>query len=593
MTPKREVRTLRSECRAVTGADGVKHLVGHASTFNQSYDLGWFEETIASGAFDEDLSADPDVRCLFNHDPNFIMGRTKSKTLTLSADAIGLAYDCTPSSGPLSLQAIEAVNRGDVDGASFSFSVVKDKWEEQRDDKGAIVKTTRTIEKAKLYDVGPVVYPANPNATSSLRSMFPDGVPPEVRSRITKRNAMCACDCADCIAGDCEDCTNENCNDSNCTDCPMQSKAKALRKNIKRIDLSAQPSAGEKRAVEVLEAIRAESARESRFKASLQPDGTLELLVYEEIGYDWWTGEGLTAKSIKQQLDAAGPHTKIRVRINSPGGDAFEGIAIHNLLRAQAKPIECCVDGIAASAASVIAMCGDEIVMWPSAMMMVHNPWGICMGDAADMRKEAEVLEKISLSIGQAYVTKTGKTAAQIKDIMDSEAWMSAQDCLDGGFATSIAEQPDEEQEKEAIAMARSFRSLQRMKNVPKQFRNKTRRVDGEDLGPDCFLIVGDREDTKTWKLARKFSTKEKTKTRLIDALTRFNKLSGVSDEDKASAWTILVESCKEHGVELPEEAQDRGGLRSFLSPAQIYDFEKDLVARSADVRLRAIQASL
>ena len=201
------------------------------------------------------------------------------------------------------------------------------------------------------------------------------------------------------------------------------------------------------------------------FKAALQPSGVLELLVYEEIGENFWTGGGVTAKSVKQSLDTAGSFESITLRINSPGGDAFEGAAIYSLLRASGKPVNVFVDGIAASAASIIAMAGDTITMSNVAMLMVHNAWSLCMGDGDDMRKCADTLDKVSASIAQAYVARTGKSVAEIKAIMDEETWMGAQECVDEGFATDVAE-PDEKDDA-SMALASSFRALAKLKKVP------------------------------------------------------------------------------------------------------------------------------
>ena len=118
---------------------------------------------------------------------------------------------------------------------------------------------------------------------------------------------------------------------------------------------------------------------------------TLELLVYEQIGIDWWDGSGVTAATVAAAIKAAGQFDNITVRINSPGGSAFDGVAIFNLLRSQGKPITVFVDGIAASAASVIAMAGDTINIGVGAMLMIHNAmWG-CFGDAPALRKAADV----------------------------------------------------------------------------------------------------------------------------------------------------------------------------------------------------------
>jgi len=221
------------------------------------------------------------------------------------------------------------------------------------------------------------------------------------------------------------------------------------------------------------------------FKAALQADGTLELLVYEDIGENWWDGGGITTKTVKQQIDAAGNYSKILIRINSPGGDAFEGIGIYNLVRATKKPVEVNVDGIAASSASIIAMAGDDIVMGPNALMMIHNAWSWCMGYASDMRKMAEALDKISGAIAQTYVTKTKKELTDVLALMDAETWMTAQECLDGGFCTEIVSEPDETQPA-ALAMARNFKGLRLLKKVPDAIKPK----DGVACTCDCDNCV-------------------------------------------------------------------------------------------------------
>jgi ATP-dependent protease ClpP protease subunit len=213
------------------------------------------------------------------------------------------------------------------------------------------------------------------------------------------------------------------------------------------------------------------SIRKPMFRAALQSDGTLELLVYEEIGENWWSGGGVTAKTVKEQLDQAGPYTRMAVRINSPGGDAFEGIAIHNLLRAQGKPIDVYVDGIAASAASVIAMAGDTRTMGSGAMMMIHNAWCSCVGYADDMRKMADTLDKVSGAVAETYVKRAGLSEDDAHALMDAESWLSAQECVDKGLATAVAE--DDENDDAAMALARSFKSLSRMAKLPEKLRTE------------------------------------------------------------------------------------------------------------------------
>ena len=214
------------------------------------------------------------------------------------------------------------------------------------------------------------------------------------------------------------------------------------------------------------------------FRASVSTDGEFEILLYDEIGADWM-GNGITAKSVRASLDAASAYSKIVLRINSPGGDAFEGIAIGNVLKATGKPIDVHVDGLAASAASIVAMCGDTITMASNAMMMVHNAWTLCAGYASDMRKMADTLDRISTSIAQTYVDKTSKPLDEIQALMDAESWMSATDCLEGGFCTAIAAANEP-----AIAMARGFKVLNLMKRVPESLLNDD--IDSVD-GCQCY----------------------------------------------------------------------------------------------------------
>ncbi len=217
--------------------------------------------------------------------------------------------------------------------------------------------------------------------------------------------------------------------------------------------------------------VRAKAPERPFFRAALRQDGTLEIQIYEVIGEDWWTGGGVTGKAVADQIKAAGVYQKILLRINSPGGDVFEGIAIYNLVRAEKKPVEVRVDGIAASAASIIAMAGDEIIMGPNTMMSVHNAWTYCQGFASDMRTTADKLDKISGAIAQTYVTRTKQTLDAITALMEAETWMTAQECIDGGFATQIVTESDGVVEQAALAMARRFKSLGRMNKVPEKLK--------------------------------------------------------------------------------------------------------------------------
>lgn len=159
-----------------------------------------------------------------------------------------------------------------------------------------------------------------------------------------------------------------------------------------------------------------------------------ELRIYDDIGF--W---GTTAKAFVNELDAVAKDAdEILVAVNSGGGDVFDGFAIYNALRRYSGKVTARVDGIAASAASLVVMAGDTIVMPENAMMMIHNAWTIAAGDAAQMRKTAELLDKTRDGIVAAYRNKCGLTDDEIVAMMDAETWMTASEAKDRGFADQI-----------------------------------------------------------------------------------------------------------------------------------------------------------
>jgi ATP-dependent Clp endopeptidase proteolytic subunit ClpP len=163
-------------------------------------------------------------------------------------------------------------------------------------------------------------------------------------------------------------------------------------------------------------------------------DGGIEVSIYDEIGFGGTSAKDFVADVRKLK----GQH--IHLRINSVGGSVIEGAAIYNALRRHKGGLTVHVDGLAASMASVIAMAGEEVLMADNAMMMVHNPWSMAMGDADDLRKEADVLDKLKATLVNAYVRKTGRERAEIENLMDEETWMDAVQAVDFGFADDIEE---------------------------------------------------------------------------------------------------------------------------------------------------------
>lgn len=159
----KEYRIFGTELRAA--AADKPQIDGYAAVFNQETDLGWFREKIAPGAFKRALSENQDVRCLFNHNPDNVLGRTKSGTLTLSEDNTGLKFHCDMPDTNIGKDVHSMIQRGDVDQCSFGF-VVRDE-EVTYDDDG---NQLRTIKDADLFDVSPVTYPAYESTSVEARS---------------------------------------------------------------------------------------------------------------------------------------------------------------------------------------------------------------------------------------------------------------------------------------------------------------------------------------------------------------------------------------------------------------------------------------
>lgn len=156
------------------------------------------------------------------------------------------------------------------------------------------------------------------------------------------------------------------------------------------------------------------------------------IYLYDEIGL--W---GTTAKDFTQILASIGPGP-IDMHINSPGGDVFDGLAIFAALQAHDGPVNVVVDGLAASAASFIALAGSTISMAPNAFLMIHNAWGVVVGNKGDMTDTADVLGKIDGQLASLYAQKTGQGQDAIATMMDAETWFTAQEAKDAGFIDTI-----------------------------------------------------------------------------------------------------------------------------------------------------------
>jgi ATP-dependent protease ClpP protease subunit len=166
-------------------------------------------------------------------------------------------------------------------------------------------------------------------------------------------------------------------------------------------------------------------------------DSVTEILLYDEIGEDPFFGGGVSAKRFVQDVqDVTTP--ELHLRINSPGGNVFEGITMLNALRRSKAKVTAYVDGLAASAASVVAMGADEVVMSRNAEMMIHEASGIVMGNSADMQQMADLLSKSSDNLASVYADKAGGSVKQWRDAMTAETWYTDKEAVAAGLADRV-----------------------------------------------------------------------------------------------------------------------------------------------------------
>jgi ATP-dependent protease ClpP protease subunit len=208
------------------------------------------------------------------------------------------------------------------------------------------------------------------------------------------------------------------------------------------------------------------SKEKSWYRIANKADRSAEIHIFEQIGEDFWTGDGMTAKKFLSELKGLDVDA-IELHINSPGGSVFDGQAIYSMLKNHKARVDVHIDGLAASIASVIAMAGDTVTIPRNALMMIHDPSGFAMGTAEDMRKVATALDKVKTGIIAAYQDKTGMAEDALAELMSAETWMTGDEAVAMGFADATGP---------AVQMQASagFGLLERFHNLPRGLFNGT-----------------------------------------------------------------------------------------------------------------------
>jgi ATP-dependent Clp protease, protease subunit len=204
-------------------------------------------------------------------------------------------------------------------------------------------------------------------------------------------------------------------------------------------------------------------------QAATDPDEERTISIYDVIGYDYWSGEGVTAKRVASALRSMGAGA-VTVNVNSPGGDMFEGLAIYNLLREHKGEVTVKVLGLAASAASIIAMAGDTVQIARAGFLMIHNAWVVAMGNRNDLREYADTLEPFDAAMADIYAARTGKTDKQVAKMMDAETWIGGSSAVEDGFADELlpSDQVKQDGKKASASAVRRVESALRSTGMPK-----------------------------------------------------------------------------------------------------------------------------
>ena len=200
------------------------------------------------------------------------------------------------------------------------------------------------------------------------------------------------------------------------------------------------------------------------FKAEAKAD-SLDITIYGDIGESWWS-DSTSAVDIEKTLKATSANV-ININLNSPGGDVFDGIAIYNQLKNHPAKIIINVDGLAASAASIIAMAADELIMNTGSMLMIHEASTWTWGTKLDIRKTLNALEGIDKSLADIYMTRYQGERSEIETMIANETWFTANEAVEIGLAHKVNEQVEDD---DVVVDPEEFKN-----NVLQKFRNKNK----------------------------------------------------------------------------------------------------------------------
>lgn len=299
--------------------------------------------------------------------------------------------------------------------------------------------------------------------------------------------------------------------------------------------------------------------KQNWYEIKNQTSDNADVYIFNEIGTFGVTAQGFV-NDIKD-LDGQ----NITLHINSVGGEVFEGMAIHSIIKNRKGNTKAYIEGIAASIATVVALAADEVVMSENSLFMVHNAWGGSSGDARDMRKQAEVLEKITNEIADIYVKKTKRPYNEIVELMDNETWMTAEEAYEFGFidrvsdAVQVAAKADVSKFKNITnakvkeVLNNNLKNRKMTEELKNWFNSKIDEIvntvkgnnDAETAVKDVNVTLADKEDimNKLSDFEAKINNAEETISKLTDELSTVNGEKETLTEEVEKLNTLLNKS--------------------------------------------------
>jgi ATP-dependent protease ClpP protease subunit len=314
---------------------------------------------------------------------------------------------------------------------------------------------------------------------------------------------------------------------------------------------------------------------------------SVEISIYDVIG-----GYNVNAKTFIAELKRIG-NKDVTLRIHSPGGNILEGNAIYNALKRHAGSIDVVIDGIAASMASVVAMAGDTIEIAENGLIMIHNPSTYGGGDSRDMRKMAEVMDKMKENIITAYERKTGLSRAKLAEMMDDETWMTANEALENQFVDLIGDKVEAKNSFDLSQFKNSARAVDMLKKADAQTADtKTTTTNSMDLTAAQNRIKELEDAAKNWEAVKAGLEKAKT-----DAEAKATKIEGELKTANDKIVTIEAELKEASDKVTKVEGELKTATDKVTKVEGELKTEKDQVtklageAKSADERAREIAA--